>query len=131
MRRGGGSAGEHRPFDGGWGGAWLAGVAEAFGVPEPVREYRFFPGRRWRFDYAWPDARVALEIEGGVWTGGRHIRPVGFLGDIAKYNTAAVEGWVVLRATPEMLTEQAIWELVRRALQRRPTTPRRNRSRGL
>ena len=45
---------------------------------EVVKEYLFHPTRKWRFDYAIPDHKIALEVEGGVWTGGRHTRPQGF-----------------------------------------------------
>ncbi|MCC6475013.1 MAG: hypothetical protein IT514_14870, partial [Burkholderiales bacterium] len=57
----------------------------AFSLPPPVAEHRFHETRRWRFDWAWPDHRVAIEIEGGVWTAGRHTRGQGFLADIEKY----------------------------------------------
>jgi very-short-patch-repair endonuclease len=62
-------------------------------------EYRFDSTRRWRFDLAWPEHRVALEIEGGVWTRGRHTRPTGYIGDLRKYNAATARGWRVLRVT--------------------------------
>jgi very-short-patch-repair endonuclease len=62
------------------------------------REHRFAQGRRWRFDFAWPAQRVALEVEGGAWTGGRHTRGAGFLADLEKYNRAALDGWRVIRA---------------------------------
>lgn len=68
-----------------------------------LMEYRFSPRRKWRFDYAIPQHRVALEVEGGIWTRGRHTRPKGFLGDIEKYNTATLMGWKVLRTTPSEL----------------------------
>lgn len=68
-----------------------------------VKEHRFHPKRKWRFDYAFPAAKVALEVEGGVWTRGRHTRPQGFLGDIEKYNTATLMGWRVFRTTPDDL----------------------------
>ena len=71
------------------------------GLPLPSREYRFDPVRRWRFDFAWPERRVALEVEGGVWTGGRHCRPRGFQGDAEKYNAATLAGWSVLRVTAD------------------------------
>lgn len=74
------------------------------GYPVPVSEYRFAPPRKWLFDFAWVDAKIALEIEGGVWSGGRHTRPKGFLGDIEKYNAAALAGWRLIRITPEQLT---------------------------
>lgn len=70
---------------------------------ECVREYRFHPKRRWRFDYALPAVKIALEVEGGVWTRGRHTRPQGFLNDIEKYNTATLLGWRVFRTTPSDL----------------------------
>ena len=41
---------------------------------EVVAEYRFHSGRDWRFDFAIPSRRVAVEVEGGAFNGGRHIR---------------------------------------------------------
>lgn len=72
-------------------------------VPTPEREHRFHPTRKWRMDFAWPDAKVAAEIEGGVWTGGRHTRGSGFTADAEKYNEAALLGWRVLRFTGPMV----------------------------
>lgn len=85
-------------------------------VPAPVAEHRFAPPRRWRFDYAWPEHRVALEVEGGVWTGGRHTRGAGFLKDMEKYNEAARLGWRVLRCTPSTLETLATVHLIGDAL---------------
>lgn len=76
---------------------------ERFRVPAAVPEYRFHPGRDWRFDFAWPDWMIAVEIEGGVWTKGRHTRGKGFLKDMEKYNAAAHLGWRVFRFTPAEL----------------------------
>jgi very-short-patch-repair endonuclease len=69
----------------------------------PEREYKFHPRRRWKFDFAFPESRVAVEIEGGIWNSGRHTRGSGFEGDCVKYNTAVKMGWVVLRYSPEMV----------------------------
>lgn len=88
----------------------------ATGLPAPEPEYRFAPPRRWRFDYAWPDAKVALEVEGGVWIRGRHTRGSGFLKDMEKYNAAAVRGWRVLRCTPTQLPAPATLTLIQQAL---------------
>ena len=63
----------------------------------PVREHKFHPDRKWRFDFAWPDQMIAAECEGGIWTGGRHTRGAGVLGDMEKYNQAALLGWAVFR----------------------------------
>lgn len=74
-----------------------------YGIQTPEREYRFCPTRRWRFDYAFVDRKIGIEIEGGVWTGGRHTRGSGFLGDMEKYNEAGKMGWRVFRFTPQEL----------------------------
>jgi len=66
-------------------------------LPAPVTEHRFHKPRRWRFDLCWPDQMLAVECEGGVWSGGRHTRGAGFEADMEKYNTAAMDGWTVLR----------------------------------
>lgn len=81
-------------------------------LPVPVREFRFAPPRRWRFDFAWVDKKLAVEVEGGVWNGGRHTRGKGFLGDMEKYNQAALDGWRVLRfATSQIRDGSAICAL--------------------
>jgi len=64
---------------------------------EPVHELRFHPKRRWRFDRAFPDEKVAVEIEGGVYMNGRHNRGKGMIDDMDKYNEALLNGWIVLR----------------------------------
>lgn len=68
-----------------------------------VEEFRFSPPRRWRFDFAWPKLRFAIEIEGGGWVGGRHTRGAGFERDLEKYAAAWRLGWSVLRVSPKMV----------------------------
>ena len=65
-----------------------------------VEEHRFHPTRRWRFDFAFVAQRLAVEVEGGVWTGGRHTRGYGYAADCEKYNEATRLGWRVLRFVP-------------------------------
>lgn len=89
----------------------------AAGLPPWVREFRFWPGRRFRLDFAWPALRVALEVEGGVWTGGRHTRGAGFERDALKYSEAAIRGWLVVRVTTGMVKSGAALELVKRAIE--------------
>lgn len=72
----------------------------ATGVGGWEREYRFAAPRRWRFDFAWSAVKLAVEIEGGVWSSGRHTRGAGFEADCEKYAVATVLGWRVLRVTP-------------------------------
>jgi very-short-patch-repair endonuclease len=74
-------------------------------APEPEHEHRFHPERRWRFDFAWPESKIALECEGGTWSGGRHVRGQGYRNDVEKYNAATALGWRVFRCTAGMLDE--------------------------
>ena len=73
------------------------------GLPEPEREYRFAPPRRFRADFAYPERKLLIEVEGGVWTRGRHTRGAGYTSDAEKYNLATVKGWHVLRFTGDMI----------------------------
>jgi len=61
------------------------------------REYKFAPGRKYAADFAWPDQKILCEIEGGIWSYGRHNRAVGFNQDLLKYNLAAELGYRVFR----------------------------------
>lgn len=86
------------------------------GLPRPESEVRFH-ARKWRFDYAWmAPYMVALEVEGGVWTGGRHTRGSGFVKDMEKYNSATALGWRVVRVTPKELKSDATLEMLRTML---------------
>lgn len=78
-------------------GVWLHRQLLALKLPLPVFEHKFHPSRKWRFDLAWPDLKIAVEIEGGIWNQGRHTRGVGFLADMIKYNEATRLGWRVYR----------------------------------
>ena len=68
----------------------------------PIPEFRFHPSRKWRFDFAFADKKIAVEVEGNAWNvrgGGRHMQD----GDLEKYNQAALLGWRVFRFSPAML----------------------------
>lgn len=92
----------------------VLGVIKSNRLPSPELEYRFDSTRRWRFDFAWPQAKIAIECEGGVWTGGRHTRGAGFEGDVEKYNAASLAGWTVYRVTAVMVRSGACGDLVRK-----------------
>jgi hypothetical protein len=93
--------------------AWQCRVG---GVPDPTRELRFSPPRRWRFDLCWPEQRVAVEIQGGVWTRGRHSRGAGMNSDAEKLSRAAILGWRVLIVTGDHIKSGEAWQWIRQAL---------------
>lgn len=75
-------------------------------LPEPVEEYNFDKsiGRKHRFDFAWTDSHVAVEINGNAWGvkgGGRH----GQDADLEKMNLAVAMGWKVYQFSPSMITK--------------------------
>ena len=94
-------------------------------IPEPEREVQFVPDRRWRFDLAWPERRIAFECEGGTWmqtATGRskgHAHPKRFAEDCIKYSAAAIYGWMVIRATPDQMRSGDAMELLRMAFDAR------------
>lgn len=96
----------------------LALLLESAGLPTPEREYQFHPTRRWRFDFAWPAQKLAVEVEGGIWHQGRHTRGLGFQRDCVKYNEAALMGWRVLRVTEAQIDRGRAVSWIRRGLVR-------------
>jgi len=95
--------------------ALLLWQCERLGL-HPVKEYRFHPTRLWRFDVAFPEQRVAVECDGGVWSGGRHVRGGGYIADCEKLAEAAILGWRVLRVPTQWVKSGAALGYVERAL---------------
>ena len=113
----------------------LSGEVRKGRVPAFEREVRFAPPRKWRFDFSWtwdaiddwavehrkwdllPEGihALAIEIEGAVWTQGRHTRGAGFERDLEKLNEATLRGWVVLRVTTGQVANGEALALVLRA----------------
>jgi len=98
--------------------AAMAGSLRLNSLPEPVPEYPFAQAvnRKWRFDFAYPESMVAIECEGGAWTGGRHTRGAGMQADMEKYNFAGLRGWLVLRFNNKMIESNCAADTVRAAL---------------
>jgi very-short-patch-repair endonuclease len=99
----------------------MAAAIEAAGLITPVREFVFAPPRRWRFDFAWPLQRLALEVEGAVFRLGpsRHTFGPSFAKDCDKYNAAAVAGWLVLRVTSTHIQSGAAIQVLQQAFEAR------------
>ncbi len=97
-------------------GVSLALLCRAYGLPAPIPEYRFDPVRRWRIDWFWEAQKVGLEIDGAVWTGGRHTRGAGWLKDTEKLNACAIAGIRMLRATPAQVASGEILTVLEQVL---------------
>ena len=78
---------------------------ELVGLGRPCTEYRFHPVRMWRFDFAYVPQRIAIEVDGGTFVGGRHSRGPGVENDCEKLAEALLLGWRVLRITPRMVKD--------------------------
>jgi very-short-patch-repair endonuclease len=84
------------------------------------REYMFHKNRKWRFDFAFAEAMLAVEIDGGTWQYGRHNRPSAISEDMEKLNEAAILGWKVLRFTTDQVMSGLAIDTTLRALGRPP-----------
>jgi len=85
-------------------------------LPKPAREYRFDLKHRWAWDFAWPECMVALDIQGGTWNAGGHVRGKGYENDCRKYSTASILGWTIILATTDMVESGEVLALLEKAL---------------
>jgi len=84
---------------------------------EIVQEYKFHPKRKWRIDYYLPEFGLAIEVEGGSFSQGRHVRGVGFRNDITKYNEITAAGLSLIRIIPQDLNKAATFDLIKRCIE--------------
>jgi hypothetical protein len=91
----------------------------AYGLPKPRLEFRFCSERKFRWDACWPTEKggVALEVDGSVWSRGRHVRGKGYLSDREKDLEGQMRGWIVIHTTPHGLTSAKTIQQIRGALQ--------------
>lgn len=91
-----------------------------------VPEHYFHPERRWRFDFVVKskalhskdnDVKVAIEVDGGLFSGGRHSRGAGAVKDMEKLNTALTLGWRVVRTTPQDVCMIDTVEIVKKVIE--------------
>jgi very-short-patch-repair endonuclease len=84
----------------------------------PVDEFRFHPIRKWRFDFAFIEQKLAIECEGGTWQRkGGHTTGIGYERDCHKYNAALILGWRVLRFTTGMIKSGVALQQIEAALE--------------
>lgn len=90
-------------------------IKQQLGI-DMVMEFKFSSKRNWRFDYANEELMIGIEQEGGVWSGGRHTRGQGYINDMEKYNDASLNGWTLIRRTPDQLLTHETVDLIRSAI---------------
>ena len=89
---------------------------ETVGIPTPVYEYKFHPTRKWPFDIAWPEYKLAIEVNGAIFKQGKHSRGAGILKDWEKWNEATAMGWRVLFCQPKDLLMNEMTSLIMRCI---------------
>ena len=78
------------------------------------QEFKFHPTRKWRADFHLKDKKILVEVEGGIWSNGRHTRGKGYLGDLDKYNAATMMGYQVIRfSTEQVKSGKAIEQILK------------------
>jgi len=76
------------------------------------QEFEFHPKRKWRADFHLVGKKILVEVEGGIWSGGRHTRGKGYIGDMEKYNAATMMGFQVIRfSTDQVKSGHAIQQI--------------------
>lgn len=97
----------------------LALQLQGAGFPAPTTEYKFLTDRKFRFDFAWLDQRIAVEVEGGTWSGkSRHSSPAGYARDCQKYNLATLNGWQVYRFTSDQIRKGEALKFIQEVFKR-------------
>ena len=94
----------------------LAWQIKAAKLAVPERQYRYAPPRKLRSDFAFPDNRLLVEVQGGVFNRKAHGSITGILADIDRLNTATLTGWRLLRVTPAQVQSGEALALIEAAL---------------
>lgn len=97
--------------------AELALQIKALGLPEPIREYQAIKGRKFRFDFAWLEHRLLVEVNGGTYTKCAHSTGRGIARDYEKANLATLDGWRVLSFDGKAVKDGTAVEVIRKALE--------------
>ena len=82
-----------------------------------VREYYFNKAKKygepdWHSDFYLPELNLIIEVEGGIWNNGGHVRPIGYLGDIDKYNAITMADIKLLRIDTDRLNSYYFKQLI-------------------
>lgn len=96
----------------------VAAICRQAGWPEPVAEQRLIPGRRFSCDLVWPEAKLVVEVQGGVWGkfGGGHSGGKAQIDDMEKLNLIQLAGYRVLQVVPKQVTDGTLTALLAKSL---------------
>ena len=97
--------------------AMLALQIQAVKLPKPERQYKFHPKRAFRADFCWPANRLIVEVQGGVWNNGAHVRGAGYERDCERMIEAQLLGHRILYVTPAHIQKGSALEWIERALE--------------
>jgi very-short-patch-repair endonuclease len=85
-------------------------------IPKYAREFLFHPLRKWRLDFAFEEARLAVEVNGGVYVSGGHTRGKAYENDCEKYAHLAIMNWRLIVVTPKQVKSGLALLWIERAL---------------
>ena len=115
---------KRRPQRSEWEDLFYAQLKESE-TPLPIRQYEFAKciGRKFKADDAWPDERLIVEINGGIWRNGRHNTGIGYENDMERNALASALGWRVIQFSPRHVKSGWACRITRVALGLDEMTP--------
>lgn len=75
----------------------------AAGLPPFQRQARFDKKRKFLADFLFETQRLIVEVQGGTWTGGRHVHPKGYEDDCERMIIAQLNGYRIAYVTSDMV----------------------------
>lgn len=96
--------------------AILANRCERHGLPKPEMQALLIPSRKFRWDLAWPAYRVCVDVQGGMYSNGRHLRVQGYETDLVKSALVQLEGYIALAFTPRQIDDNVAVMFIAAAL---------------
>lgn len=85
------------------------------GLPVPIPQFMPIPGRKLAFDFGFPDWRLLIEVQGGIWTKGKHGRGSGIIQDQDKLNLAVLNGYFTLQFSVNHIDDGTALRVIQRA----------------
>lgn len=87
-------------------------IWQRLGGPELSKEVKISDEREFKNDYVHIPTKVIIEVDGGVYNGGRHVRAKGFINDCVKLNMATMAGYSIIRIPTGFATENYLQPII-------------------